>query len=65
MDEQNREHIKIKYDTPIEVSEKQYRHIMKEFAGLVAGRVDKGKYYIKVWGMKYAPMIAHVLKSLT
>jgi hypothetical protein len=46
--------MEIKYNTPIEVTEKQYRKLMTECAGIVAGRKENGKYYIKVWLMKYA-----------
>jgi hypothetical protein len=52
----------IKYDQPIEVSEKLYRIIMTEFAGVVAGRQNNGKYYIKVWVMKYSDMIEQLIK---
>ncbi len=47
----------IKYDTPIEVTKSQYNTLMNKFAGIVAGREEEGKYYIKVWLMKYAPVI--------
>jgi hypothetical protein len=49
----------IKYDTPIEVSGLQYNQIMQKCRGMVAGRRDKdGKYWVKVWFMKYADYIA-------
>jgi hypothetical protein len=47
----------IQYDTPIEVTKEQYTTLMNKFSGIVAGREDKGKYYIKVWIMKYAKVI--------
>ena len=54
--------MKIGYDIPITVTEKQYRHLMKEFGGAVAGREENGKYYIKVWMMEYVEPIQRVLK---
>ncbi len=56
---------KIKYDTPIEVSEQQYKKISSEFGGIVATKKENGKYYIKVWVMKYAPYIEAILRSMT
>lgn len=52
----------IHYDTPFEVTAKQYYHIMANFKERVAGQVDGGKYYIKVWVMDAAPKILTVLK---
>jgi hypothetical protein len=46
--------MEIKYDTPIEVNQKQYGICMKRHHGICAGRVDNGKYFIKVLFMKYA-----------
>ena len=43
----------IKYDVPIEVTQKQYNSIMNSCCGVVAGREADGKYYIKVWHMVY------------
>lgn len=51
----------IKYDTPIEVTEKQYRNLMEECDGVVAGRIENGKYYIKVWLMKYVDQVNRML----
>lgn len=55
----------IKYDTPIEVTEKQYNKIRSEFGGIVATTKEQGKFYIKVWVMKYAPYIQAILRSMT
>ena len=52
--------MEIKYDIPIEVTEKQYRKLMTECAGIVAGREENGKYYIKVWFMKYTEYVKRV-----
>lgn len=46
--------MEIKYDTPIEVNQKQYNMCMSRYNGICAGRKDGDKYYIKVLFMKYA-----------
>ena len=45
--------IEIEYDKPFEVTEAQYKYCMNNFAGIVAGRKSKGKFYIKLWMMAY------------
>jgi len=52
----------IQYDTPIEVTKDQYNTLMHKFSGVVAGREEEGKYYIKVWLMQYAGLVAKVLE---
>lgn len=57
--------MEIKYDVPFEVTEKQYHKVMKEYGTLVAGRKDEnGKYFIKVWFMKYAEKIKSTLSKI-
>ena len=51
----------ILYDTPFEVTEIQYNTIMSKCAGIVAGRNDGDKFYIKVWLMRYLPYIKKLL----
>ena len=46
--------MEIKYDTPIEVNQRQYNICMRRHHGICAGRTENGKYYIKVLFMKYA-----------
>jgi hypothetical protein len=54
--------VKIEYDKPIEVTEKQYRYMIEEFKGIIAHRIDEqNKYWIKVWYMKYAKQIENHL----
>jgi len=53
--------MEIKYDTPIEVSKNQYKKIMQDCSGIVAGLEQNGKYYIKVWMMTYANYVRAVL----
>lgn len=55
--------MEIKYDVPIEVTSRKYVEIMRMFSGCVAGRTENGKYYIKVWFMKYADMIKKQLEK--
>ena len=56
--------IDIKYDVPIEVTKTQYEYIMRQFSQLVAGRIEGGKYYIKLWGMKYKDYLIKVLEQV-
>lgn len=53
----------IRYNTPIEVSEKHYRILVKEFAGVLCHKEKEGKFYIKVWLMQYSKYIKQVLNS--
>jgi len=46
--------MKIQYDTPIEVNQTQYNICMRRHHGICAGRIENGKYFIKVLLMKYA-----------
>jgi hypothetical protein len=52
----------IKYDVPFEVSKEQYSFLMNNFQGIVAGREQEEKYYIKVWLIQYAKQIENFLK---
>jgi hypothetical protein len=45
--------MKIKYNTPIEVNQKQYGICMNRHHGICAGRTENGKYFIKVLFMKF------------
>lgn len=54
---------KLEYDTPIEVNILQYKNIMSKCRGMVCGRKDEdGKYWIKVWMMKYEDFILKQFK---
>lgn len=55
--------MEIKYDTPIEVTEKQFTILMSTCGGIVAGRQEKGKFYIKVWFMKYVDHVKRILEN--
>jgi len=50
----------IEYDKPIEVTKKQYYRIIKALPGIVAHRKSEGRYYVKLWVMRYK----HTLKRL-
>lgn len=55
--------IVIEYDTPIEVSKEQYNILMTQCKGIVAGRESEdGKFYVKVWAMDYAEIVAKIIK---
>ena len=55
--------MEIKYNTPIEVNQKQYNICMSRHHGICAGRVENGKYFIKVLFMKYVNEVARDLKN--
>lgn len=54
----------IKYDTPIEVTERQCNRIRKRFGMLIAWRKDQeGKFWIKLWHMGYKKELAKELSK--
>lgn len=55
--------MEIKFNTPIEVTEKQYRRIMSELKGVCAGKIEDGKYYVKVWLMSWSVNIKWILEA--
>lgn len=55
------EPIKVEYDKSIEVSAAVYNELMVGYAGVVAGRFDGEKYFIKVLYMKYAKHIEKII----
>lgn len=55
--------IKIQYNKPIEVTQKQYGRIMTELKGVCAGKVEDGKYYIKVWLMSWKQNVQWILET--
>lgn len=55
--------IEVKYDTPIEVTEKQYTEITRLLAGCVASKKEGGKYYIKLWLMQFKLKLEHYLNG--
>lgn len=53
----------IEYNKPIEVTQKQYGRIMTELKGVCAGKVEDGKYYIKVWLMSWKQNVQWILET--
>ncbi len=43
----------MEYNKPMEVTEGQYKKLMTKCAGIVAGRVVQGQYFIKLMIVKY------------
>ena len=39
----------LKYDTPTEVTQKEYTYLKNNLGSYIATRVSEGKYYIKAW----------------
>ncbi len=55
--------MKIEYNKPIEVTQKQYGRIMTELKGVCAGKVENGRYYIKVWIMSWKKNVQLILET--
>lgn len=53
----------IEYNKPIEVTQKQYARIMTELKGVCAGKIENGKYYIKVWIMNWKLNVLWILET--
>ena len=51
----------IEYDTPIEVTRDQYYRIIGSLSGIVAHRTDKGRYYVKLWMMRYKDTLLRMI----
>lgn len=55
--------MEIKYNIPIEVDKKHYNMLMTQLSGIVAGREENGKYFVKVLIMKYAEHVKQILNT--
>ena len=53
--------MKLEYDIPEEVTERQYNALMSRCAWIVAGQVLDGKYFIKLWVTKHREYIKKVI----
>ncbi len=53
----------MKYNVAIEVSEAKYGYMMNECSGLIAGRQENGKFYIKLWIEKAKLLVIYHLNS--
>jgi hypothetical protein len=55
--------MKIEYNKPIEVTQKQYGRIMTELKGVYAEKFENGKYFIKVWIMSCKKNVQWILET--
>jgi hypothetical protein len=55
--------MELKYDTQIEVNQRQYNICMNRHHGICAGRTENGKYFIKVLFMKFVKEVETDLKN--
>lgn len=53
----------IQLDKPIEVTESQYNYLMNVLSGIVAGRIDNGKYFIKIWHSHFINFVQQYLSK--
>ena len=51
----------MKYDHPMQVTQKQYEDVIDQFSGMIAHRIANGKYYIKIWDMRFKHSIQKLL----
>lgn len=54
----------LKYNEPIEVTEKQYFFLTSMYSGLIVRRQEEGKYFIKLWVMQFKTEIEHLLNTV-
>ena len=45
--------MEVLYDTPIEVNKTDYDILKVEFAQIIAHREENGRYWIKLWDMRF------------
>ena len=56
--------MEIKYENPIEVTEKQCKRIASRFGMIIAWRKDEaGKFWVKLWHMGFKNELAKELES--
>lgn len=55
--------MEVEYNKSIEVTQSQYSRIMTELKGVCAGKVENGKYYIKVWIMSWRKNVEWILET--
>jgi hypothetical protein len=53
----------LRYDTPTEVSKKAYDILVSDFSGIICHKVIDGKYYIKIWLMRYVKDVKKVINE--
>lgn len=55
--------MQINYNEPIEVTKTQYQIAMDYLKGSIAGKIEDGKYYIKLWVMVNKPVLEIILNK--
>ncbi len=55
--------MKLEYDIPEEVTEKQFRAVMAKCSGIVCGKQEDGKFLIKLWWTKYRPYVQQIIEA--
>lgn len=53
----------LEYDTPVEVTQKQFNATMSKCSGIVCGQEEGGKYFIKLWVTKYRSYVKQILEQ--
>ncbi len=53
--------MKLEYDIPEEVTEKQFRAVMANCGGLLCGKQENGKFLIKLWLTKYRSYVLNII----
>lgn len=53
----------VQYDRPIEVTKEKYELIMRGFPMTCAGKIEGGKYFVKLWMPKYRFFISKIINS--
>ena len=54
---------KLVYNTSVEVTEKQYNAVIVRCAGIIAHRIENGKYFIKLWIPRYRKEVLEILNQ--
>ncbi len=55
--------MKLEYDIPEEVTEKQFRALIPRCGGIICGRKEGDKYFIKLWLTKYREHIKKIINA--
>ena len=55
--------MEIRFNKPIEVSAKQYSRIMTQLKGVCVGKIEDGKYFIKIWLMSWSKEVKTILET--
>lgn len=53
----------IEYDVPFEVTQEQFIEIKKQLSGYTLCREEAGKYYCKLWFMKFEKHLRAILNN--